>query len=390
MLPKNLVKIRKYFHAGYSYEEICFFMEKKHNLNISVRTLKRILQKCGLKRKCIDEASEIEIATAICTELENGGSNLGYRAMWQRLRKVHKLEVKQKTVARLLKNLDPEGVADRLRHRLKRRVYSVAGPNFLWHIDGYDKLKRFGFAIHACIDGFSKKVIWLKVATSNNDPYIIGYYYMEVVDKYKYVPTLMRADHGTENTLIDSLHRALRYSHNDEDYEDCFLFGKSTHNQRIESYWRQLKRLVAGFFINLFKNMLDERILDIKDPLQIECLRYCFGPLIQRHLENVRKEWNEHRIRKQSPDILGGKPNVIYHWPEKYNGRECKKPVAENHINVLKRKYVNVLPEIHNPRFEELVKFLKPNIVKPKIAQEAYDLYCDLTQRCKQYTDAST
>lgn len=67
--------------------------------------------------------------------------------------------------------------------------------------------------------------------------------------------------------------------------------------------------------------MLDERILDIKDPLHIECLRYSFGSLIQQHLHNVMKEWNGHRFRKQGPDILGSKPNVVYYWPEKYHGR---------------------------------------------------------------------
>ena len=30
---------------------------------------------------------------------------------------------------------------------------SLQGPNWCWHIDGYDKLKPFGFPIHACIDG---------------------------------------------------------------------------------------------------------------------------------------------------------------------------------------------------------------------------------------------
>lgn len=27
------------------------------------------------------------------------------------------------------------------------------GPDFVWHLDGYDKLKPYGFAIHGCIDG---------------------------------------------------------------------------------------------------------------------------------------------------------------------------------------------------------------------------------------------
>ena len=25
----------------------------------------------------------------------------------------------------------------------------------MWHLDGYDKLKPFGFAVHACIDGLT-------------------------------------------------------------------------------------------------------------------------------------------------------------------------------------------------------------------------------------------
>lgn len=49
--------------------------------------------------------------------------------------------------------LDPEGVAARKYHKMKRRMYQNNGPNYLIHIDGYDKIKRFGFAIHAAICG---------------------------------------------------------------------------------------------------------------------------------------------------------------------------------------------------------------------------------------------
>ena len=28
------------------------------------------------------------------------------------------------------------------------------GPKYLWHIDGYAKLKRYGYCIHGCIDGY--------------------------------------------------------------------------------------------------------------------------------------------------------------------------------------------------------------------------------------------
>ena len=31
-------------------------------------------------------------------------------------------------------------------------------------MDGFDKLKPYGFPIHACMDGFSRKVLWLEVS----------------------------------------------------------------------------------------------------------------------------------------------------------------------------------------------------------------------------------
>jgi len=49
--------------------------------------------------------------------------------------------------------IDPEGVDMRKRHRLKRREYSNPGPNFLIHIDGFDKLKKYGFAISGATCG---------------------------------------------------------------------------------------------------------------------------------------------------------------------------------------------------------------------------------------------
>ena len=32
--------------------------------------------------------------------------------------------------------------------------WHVQGPNYVWHTDGLDKLKPYGFAVHGCIDGY--------------------------------------------------------------------------------------------------------------------------------------------------------------------------------------------------------------------------------------------
>ncbi|KAJ7669798.1 hypothetical protein B0H17DRAFT_853500, partial [Mycena rosella] len=36
---------------------------------------------------------------------------------------------------------------------IKRRVYRVRGANALWHNDGNEKLRSWGFWVHGCIDG---------------------------------------------------------------------------------------------------------------------------------------------------------------------------------------------------------------------------------------------
>lgn len=40
-----------------------------------------------------------------------------------------------------------------INHTCKQVIYRTKGPNYAWHIDGQDKLKRYGLCVHGCIDG---------------------------------------------------------------------------------------------------------------------------------------------------------------------------------------------------------------------------------------------
>ena len=64
-------------------------------------------------------------------------------------------------------------------------MYSNPGPNYCLRIDGYDKLKPWGFPIHGCIDGYSRRIIWLKVARSNNLPAYPAQYFIDTVKEFK-------------------------------------------------------------------------------------------------------------------------------------------------------------------------------------------------------------
>ena len=104
----------------------------------------------------------------------------------------------------------------RKRRCLKRRTYVSRGSNFCWHIDGYDKLKPFGFSIHGCVDGFSRKIIWLEVQRSNKNPKVVAKYFLEHVMAAQGCPSRVYTDPGTENGLIAGMQCYLRAEGIDE------------------------------------------------------------------------------------------------------------------------------------------------------------------------------
>ena len=80
-----------------------------------------------------------------------------------------------------MKAIDPDGVEIHKKQALRRHKYSSRGPNWAWHIDGYDKLKPYDFPIHGCIDGCSRRILWLSIMPSSNNSEIVGKLYLDYV-----------------------------------------------------------------------------------------------------------------------------------------------------------------------------------------------------------------
>ena len=72
------------------------------------------------------------------------------------------------------------------------------------YFTGYDKLKPYGFPVHSCMCSFSRKIIWLKLVRSNNDPRIPANLFLDAVTSLKVCPMLVCTDCGTENGIISS------------------------------------------------------------------------------------------------------------------------------------------------------------------------------------------
>ncbi|KAK3579435.1 hypothetical protein CHS0354_028234 [Potamilus streckersoni] len=111
------------------------------------------MKRCdGAMKRCYGGDGAMKRCDGAMAEMEGSGRVLGCRAMSRRLISRHGISIGRDAVLRL-RVLDPEGVDTRTRHCLTKRVYFNKGPNYLVHVDGYDKLKRYGFGIHGALCG---------------------------------------------------------------------------------------------------------------------------------------------------------------------------------------------------------------------------------------------
>ena len=363
--------ITHYYRKGFEYDEILHFLRERHNHDISRSTLLRRLKLYGLSRRPGEDILDDSLTEArdrIQTIIDGPGSSGGYRAVWHTLR-MEGTQVPRKKVQNLLKEIDPKGCESRQRHRLKRRVYSNPGPDFAWHIDGYDKLKPFGLPIHGAIDGFSRKVLWLKVLRSNNSPDNIATEYLKCVHEFGGCPMKLITDLGTENSLAASMQIYFW------DDIDAHRYVPSPRNQRIESWWSYFCKCRGRWWRNFFQDLESEGVLDMTCELQSECLWYCFSETLQKDLDFVKEHWNTHRIRKSRFDTIPGRPDALYYLPERNSGqKQMKLEVPDSDINhalehIVQQDYIN--------GYQEYFEYARTqmDINKPYNWAEALSLY---------------
>ena len=329
---KEELLIRYYFHRGFSYLSIISFLNNHHGIELSIRTLQNRLSEYGLRRRGTNTPDAV-IYEAMEQELDGPGCMRGYRAMWHCLRLQYGIQTSRNNVERILRELDPEGTALRKAHRLRRRSYMNPGPNFAWHVDGYDKLKPYGFPIHGCVDGFSRRVMWLKVCRTNNDPSHVASFFYECVKITNGCPRILRTDCGTENGVMASMQCYLRAPGNDEQAGlSAHVYGSSHSNQRIERWWSFLRHDRSTWWINFFKDLVERNVVDTSNEISMECLWFCFNNILQADLDSVKDNWNSHYIRRSRYDTIPGRPNELYYLPENSGYQDYKCAVSEEDL----------------------------------------------------------
>lgn len=370
--------VTNYFRQGLQYSEIVALINDVHGETLFLRQLHRILRSLNLYRRK-NKASYNELITSINDALLGSRDCFGYRLMSQWLL-TQGIVTDRETVLIILKELDPIGVSCRSAHRFRRRIYLSKGPNFIWHLDGYDKLKPYGLAIHAAIDGWSRKLLWLAVGSTNNDPRVVGSYFMEIISRLDFTSKFIRADRGSENVVIAGIQRYFNRGNTDGGLSS-FQFGTSVRNQRIESWWSIFRRNRANFWINFFKDMCDQLIYDPSVLWEVSLLRYCFIGILQTELDETLELWNNHRIRKvRNSECPSGRPNILYSLPDNNGGEDCKVPLPLNDV-ISAQQHVTPGPFLGCS--EEMCTLItsvrrENNLEMPENAEEAKRLFVQL------------
>jgi hypothetical protein len=142
-----------------------------YQLQTTARQVRSIRSMFGWLQRSKGAASDAQSASThqqVAHLLNGPGRTLGREWFATYLRVHHGYKARRFDVSIAQRALNPEGVAQRQSSFRRPRLenYVTSGPNFLWCLDGHNKLAQYGIQIYATVDAYSK-IIWFYCGNSN-------------------------------------------------------------------------------------------------------------------------------------------------------------------------------------------------------------------------------
>lgn len=165
---------------------------------ISRSTLWRRLNELGISFNTYSAITDSELDSVMELQVRNF-PRYGSVMMWGHLRSLNVYVTRQKVRASLMR-VSPQAVANHRSTTIQRRTYSVPCSNYLWHIDGLHCLIQWKIVIHGGIDGFSRRIVYLKASDNNRASTVYDCFNRAVMECGW--PSRARSDKGGENVDV--------------------------------------------------------------------------------------------------------------------------------------------------------------------------------------------
>lgn len=161
-VPDELIDRVKYHFFNFGLSDYSILGDlKREGFQANLYVIRQIRWKNQMKRRAqtIEEQEERlnQAIRFLQDDLQRSSAALGFGKglLCQYVRQQGQVAVFQRRLYDIYRAAFPEEVDSRRDGNFKQRGdFKVPGPNFLWSLDGYEKLKKFGFQIYGCIDAY--------------------------------------------------------------------------------------------------------------------------------------------------------------------------------------------------------------------------------------------
>uniref|UniRef100_A0A672GIA8 Integrase catalytic domain-containing protein n=1 Tax=Salarias fasciatus TaxID=181472 RepID=A0A672GIA8_SALFA len=275
-------EIEDLLKLGITYTEVASV------LRISRPTLYKLMRAYGIRHTKFSEISDQELDETI-KDIKAEHPHVGEVMLKGHLR-ARNIVVQRHRLRASVRRVDDAGVHSRRTVTVRRRVYTVPCPKYIWHIDGNHKLIRWKLAVHAAMDGYSRMLTFLQCSNNNRAETVQDLFNAAISEFGR--PLHIRTDQGGENVRIWEdmrLHRG----------ENSALTGSSVHNQRTERFNRDLNKNCRDVFAPIFYELESMETLDVDNESDLFCLHFVYIPRVNRTLEEFKAAFNHHTISSE-------------------------------------------------------------------------------------------
>ncbi|OTB17375.1 hypothetical protein K445DRAFT_10086 [Daldinia sp. EC12] len=207
--PALLAFVQYYFFTeGLKDDEMLTRLRYQHRVDIFYAFFVRIRVENNMSRKISSDEDRVQLMGALEDFFDNyqrrsdALADYGRGFIYALVRKNTKLPLPRQMIWEAYCRRYPEAVKVRKNITIvvrRARKFVVPGPNFMWFMDGYQKLQFAGLEIYGAIDAYSRRIIWCDVCRSVSLLANIMKQYLIFVIGLGFRPWYTRTDHGVES-----------------------------------------------------------------------------------------------------------------------------------------------------------------------------------------------